>query len=57
METKELIDSIIRDLTNDAPISRIMLKAQAIASVLGIDDFSSWVKKEQANGNKVKGTR
>ena len=47
METKELIDSIIRDLTNDAPISRIMLKAQAIASVLRIDDFSSWVKKEQ----------
>ena len=47
METKELIDSIIKDLTSDAPISRIMLKAQAIASVLGIDEFSNWIRKEQ----------
>lgn len=47
MEIKELIDSIIRDLTNDATISRIMLKAQAIASALGIEDFSNWVKREQ----------
>lgn len=51
MEAKELIDSIIRDLTEDAPISRIMLKAQAIASALGIDEFSKWVKNEQ-NGYK-----
>lgn len=47
MEAKELIDSIIRDLTNDAPISRIMLKAQAIASTLELNDFADWVKKEQ----------
>lgn len=47
METKELIDSIIRDLTNDAPISRIMLKAQAIASSLGLADLAEWVRKEQ----------
>ena len=56
METKELIDSIIRDLIDDAPISRIMLKAQAIASVLGIDDFTNWVRKEQngyAKGDEI----
>lgn len=56
MEAKELIDSIIRDLTNDAPISRIMLKAQAIASTLELDDFSEWVKKEQngyVNGDDI----
>ncbi len=56
MEAKELIDSIIRDLTNDAPISRIMLKAQAIASNLELNDFAEWVKKEQngyVNGDDI----
>lgn len=47
MESKELIDNIIRDLTNDAPISCVMLKAQAIASTLGLTNFAEWVKKEQ----------
>ena len=47
MDVKDLIDSIIRDLTEDAPISRIMLKAQAISASLDISDFSEWVKKEQ----------
>ena len=47
MEAKELIDSIISDLTNDAPISRIMLKAQAIASTLELNEFAEWVKREQ----------
>ena len=47
MEIKDLIDSIIHDLTDDAPISRIMLKAQAIASNLNNPDFSAWVKREQ----------
>lgn len=47
MDLKDLIDSIIRDLTEDAPISRIMLKAQAISSFLGNKDFAAWVKNEQ----------
>lgn len=48
MDVKDLIDSIIRDLTEDAPISRIMLKAQAISSFLGNKDFAAWVKNEQS---------
>lgn len=51
MDVKELIDSIIRDLTEDAPISKIMLKAQAISYSLNVEEFSEWVKKEQ-NGYK-----
>lgn len=51
MDIKELIESIIRDLTEDASISRIMLKAQAIAANLDIPDFTNWVSREQ-NGYK-----
>jgi hypothetical protein len=51
MDIKELIESIIRDLTEDASISKIMLKAQAIASSLGVQEFKDWVRREQ-NGYK-----
>lgn len=47
MEIKDLINSIIKDLIDDAPISKIMLKAQAIASNLGNDKFAEWIKREQ----------
>ena len=39
MNTKLLIENIIEDLVNDASISKIMLKAQAIAYALDNDDF------------------
>lgn len=44
---KDLINSIIKDLIDDAPISKIMLKAQAIAANLGNDKFTEWIKREQ----------
>lgn len=47
MNTKKLIESIIEDLVNDTSISKIMLKAQAIAYALGNDDFQQWVYREQ----------
>ena len=54
MDTKKLIESIIEDLVNDASISKIMLKAQAIAYALGNDDFQQWVYKEQNGYNSAK---
>ena len=47
MDIKELIGSVIRDLTEGAPISRIMLKAQAIAFSLDVPEFSDWIRHEQ----------
>ena len=41
MDVKDLIDNTIRDLTEDAPISGIMLKAQAISSFLGNKNFAT----------------
>lgn len=54
MNTKLLIENIIEDLVNDASISKIMLKAQAIAFALGNDDFQQWVYKEQHGYNTAK---
>ena len=54
MNTKLLIENIIEDLVNDASISKIMLKAQAIAYALGNDDFQQWVCKEQNGYNLAK---
>lgn len=51
MDTKKLIENIIEDLVNDVPISKIMLKAQAIAFALKNEEFSKWVYQEQ-NGYK-----
>jgi hypothetical protein len=47
MDVKALINSIIEDLTSNEPISKIMLKAQAISFSLGLDEFSKWVRLEQ----------
>ena len=33
MDTKEIVNSLIEDITNDAAISHILLKAQIIALV------------------------
>ena len=54
MNTKLLIENIIEDLVNDASISKIMLKAQAIAYALDNDDFQQWVYKEQNGYNSAK---
>lgn len=54
MNTKLLIENIIEDLVNDVSISKIMLKAQAIAYALGNDDFQQWVYKEQNGYNSAK---
>lgn len=54
MNTKLLIENIIEDLVNDASISKIMLKAQAIAYALGNDDFQQWVYNEQNGYNSAK---
>lgn len=54
MNTKLLIENIIEDLVNDASISKIMLKAQAIAFALDNDDFQQWVYKEQNGYNSAK---
>lgn len=52
MDVKALINSIIEDLTSNEPISKIMLKAQAISFSLGLDEFSKWVRLEQNGYHK-----
>lgn len=47
MDLKKQIESIIEDLANDAPISRILLKAQAIAFYIKDETFANWIKAEQ----------
>ena len=47
MDVKTLIEGVINDLTDDAPISRILLKAQAISHFLDLQEFSEWIKLEQ----------
>ena len=54
MDTKKLIENIIEDLMNDVPISKIMLKAQAIAFALKNEEFSKWVYQEQNGYNDAK---
>ena len=54
MDAKKIIENIIEDLVNDASISKIMLKAQAIAYELGNDDFQQWVYNEQNGYDKAK---
>lgn len=54
MNTKLLVENIIEDLVNDASISKIMLKAPAMAFALGNDDFQQWVYKEQNGYNLAK---
>lgn len=47
IDLKKQIESIIEDLANDAPISRILLKAQAIAFYIKDETFTNWIKSEQ----------
>ena len=47
IDIKKQIESIIEDLANDAPISRILLKAQAIAFYIKDETFTNWIKVEQ----------
>lgn len=47
IDLKKQIESIIEDLVNDAPISRILLKAQAIAFYIKDETFTNWIKAEQ----------
>lgn len=47
IDLKKQIESIIEDLANDAPISRILLKAQTIAFYIKDETFTNWIKAEQ----------
>lgn len=47
IDLKKQIESIIEDLANDAPISRILLKAQTIAFYIKDESFTNWIKNEQ----------
>lgn len=51
MNIKELIEDVISDLSNDASLQRIMLKAKTIAFHLENNDFYNWVEME-CNGYK-----
>ena len=51
IDLKKQIESIIEDLGNNEPISKILLKAQTIAFYLKDATFTSWIKAEQ-NGYK-----
>ena len=54
IDIKRQIESILEDLVNNASISSILLKAQAIAFYLENEEFANWIKLEQ-NGydNKI----
>lgn len=47
MDVKTLIEGAIEDLTGNASISSIMLKAQAISQLLDLQEFAEWVNLEQ----------
>ena len=47
MDKKELINKLILDLAQDAPMSQVMLMAQAVSFELQNKLFSDWVRKEQ----------
>lgn len=47
MDTKEIVDSLIEDITNDAAISHILLKAQIIAYNIGDEKLCKLIKCEQ----------
>ncbi len=50
MDVKNLIESLIGDLTDDVPMQRISSKAQVIASLLDNVKFKTWVDKELIKG-------
>lgn len=47
MDVKDVVNSLISDITNDASISKILLKAQVIAFYLNDKQFSQLIKNEQ----------
>lgn len=47
IDLKKQIESVIEDLGDDDPISKILLKAQTIAFYLKDDTFTNWIKSEQ----------
>lgn len=47
MDKKVLIDKLLLDLADDAPMSKLMLKAQAVSFELKNQKFSIWVRNEQ----------
>lgn len=54
IDLKKQIESIIEDLANDAPIARILLKAQTIAFYIKDDTFTHWIKAEQNGYEDIK---
>lgn len=54
MDKKELINKLILDLAQDAPMSQVMLMAQAVSFELQNKLFSDWVRKEQRGYDKCK---
>ena len=46
MDTKEIVNSLIEDITNDAAISHILLKAQIIAYNIGDEKLCKLIKCE-----------
>ena len=53
MDKKELINKLILDLAQDAPMSQVMLMAQAVSFELQNKLFSDWVRKEQRDRKSV----
>ena len=47
MNKKEIAEKIIIALTTGESMSTILLKVQLLASLLGNDEFSKWLKNEQ----------
>lgn len=54
MDKKELINKLILDLAQDAPMSKVMLMAQAVSFELQNNLFSDWVRKERRGYDKCK---
>lgn len=54
MDKKELINMLILDLAQDAPMSHVMLMAQAVSFELQNKLFSDWIRKEQRGYEKCK---
>lgn len=54
MDKKELINKLMLDLAQDAPMAKVMLMAQAVSFELQNNLFSDWVRKEQRGYDKCK---
>lgn len=56
MNKKEIAENIIIALTTGENVSTILLKVQLLASLLGNDEFSTWLRNEQygyGNGGSI----